>query len=313
VAEFDFIRDFVRPFGVPPAPVGPGDDCAVVPSSRTPLCVTTDAVVEGVHFTLRHFSWEDVGHKALAVNLSDLAAMGAVPSWFVCALALPRGARSAQVRALARGMAPLAREAGIRLVGGNFTQAKELSVTLTAAGRVGARGALLRSGGRPGDQLYVSGTLGDARLGLACLGMRRAPRAQLRQRRPRPRLGLGLLSAHYASAGIDISDGLVGDLGHLCNASRVGARVSLAALPVSSELRKEAGRHAWRWAVAGGEDYELLLAVPRKAVRAFERASRRAGHSVANVGELTRRRAVVFVDARGRPTAVPHGFEHFTP
>jgi thiamine-monophosphate kinase len=282
----------------------------VLPSPRGQLCVTTDSVVEGVHFTRRHFTLADVGYKALAVNLSDLASMGARPGWFVCAVCAPAKTSLADVQALARGMAPLAKAEGISLVGGNFSRAKELSLTITAAGDVTHGRALLRGGGRRGDALYVSGTLGDARLGLACLGMRRSPGAQARQRRPEPRTRLGLFARRFASACIDVSDGLAGDLAHLCAASGVGAEVSVEALPVSAELRAAAGRDAWRWALTGGEDYELLVAIPARRTAAFERACAKAGERVTRIGQLGGR-AVRLLGPRGQRVAPPGGFDHF--
>src|SRR5262249_53415140 len=160
---------------------------------------------------------EDIGHKALATNLSDLAAMGAIPRWFVCAWALPPRTPKDFVRRVARGMAPLARAHRIHLVGGNFTRAREISLTLACGGCVARWGALLRSGGKPGDLLYVSGTLGDARLGLLELRTRtRSSPAIQRQRRPTPRVALGRLARTLARAAIDVSDGLAVDLAELC-------------------------------------------------------------------------------------------------
>ncbi len=296
-------------------PVGPGDDCAVLNPPRGQECVTTDAVVEGVHFTRPAFSLADVGHKALAVNLSDLAAMGARPTWFVCAVGLSRGDGPRQVEQLAQGMAALARVHRIALVGGNFTRAPGLSVTLTAAGAVAQGRALLRNGARPGDRLYVSGTLGEARLGVSLL---RAPRpgggpAMLRQRRPTPKVRLGLVAARFAHAAIDVSDGLAQDLGHLCRASRAAARVEVERLPVSPALVRLAGGRAaaLKLALAGGEDYELCLAVPEARAAAFERASARAGERVTCVGRFGPGRRPAFVDGRGRPFAPPAGFDHF--
>ncbi|HEX4620771.1 MAG TPA: thiamine-phosphate kinase, partial [Myxococcaceae bacterium] len=309
--EFELISVFTAPFRAPRAPRGPGDDCAVLAPVRGQLCVTTDAVVEGVHFTRRHFSYEDIGYKALAVNLSDLASMGARPVWFVCAVGLPRTVEGGAVRAMARGMARLARAHRVALVGGNFTRAPELSLTLTAAGEVPRGAALLRGGGRSGDVLYVSGVLGDARLGLACLGMQRAPHAQARQRRPKPRIQLGLISRRFATACIDISDGLAGDLGHLRKASRAGAEVDLGRLPVSRELRASAGDDAWRWALAGGEDYELLIAVPERRTTAFERACHATRERVTRIGRLTGGSALVFRHPGGRRVRPPRSFDHF--
>ena len=307
LSEFSLIEAFVALFPRPRVRLGPGDDCALLAPSRHALCVTTDAVVQDVHFSRAHFSPEDIGHKALAVNLSDLAAMGARPAWFLCALALPADFPAEDTLRLGRGMARLARESHIALVGGNVTRARELGVTLSVAGHAPPR-PLTRAGGRPGDLLYVSGTLGEARLGLRQLqaGVRRGEAVQ-RQRRPVPRLALGRLAARFASAGMDLSDGLSQDLGQLCRASGVGARVELARLPLSRRVARDLGAGG---ALAGGEDYELLLAVPPARARAFERACGRGGHSVTRVGELTRGRERVILDAAGHPLPPPPGHDH---
>lgn len=317
MGEFASIEAFVGEFPRLPAPLGPGDDCAVVPSSKRPLCLTTDAVVEGVHFRRADGPLSDVGHKALAVNLSDLAAMGARPAWFLCALAAP-SLSLAEARALGRGMAALARRYRVSLVGGNVTRASELSLTLTAAGTTGRRAPLLRSGGRPGDTLFVSGTLGGARLGLRSLrawrpGLR-FPSAERRQRRPEPKVALGLLAARYASAAIDVSDGLVQDLGWLLRASSVGAEVELASLPLDADVLRAFPRRgqALRTALVGGEDYELLLAVPPRRARAFARACVRAGEAVTAIGHLVKGKGLRLLDAEGRPSPLPvSGFDHF--
>ncbi len=307
--EFSLIERFLAHFPRARVPVGPGDDCAVLAPTHGALSVTTDAVVEGVHFTRAWFSPEDIGHKALAVNLSDLAAMGATPRWFLCALALPRDFPGRELRGLARGMSALAREHRIALVGGNFTSARELSITITAAGELQGP-ALTRGGGQPGDILYMSGTLGEARLGLIQLqaGRRRGP-AILRQRRPIPRVALGRLASRFASAGMDVSDGLAQDLGHLCDASGVGAEVEITHLPLSPAVRAELGAEG---ALAGGEDYELLLAIPPERAQAFERACTRRGERVTRIGRLIRGRRRVLRAADGRLLTPPAGFDHFT-
>lgn len=308
--EFSLIELFLSRFERAKVLVGPGDDCAVLAPSRGAQCITTDAVVEDVHFTRAAFSPEDIGHKALAVNLSDLAAMGARPRWFVCALALPRDFPRRELLGLARGMSALAREHGIALVGGNFTSARELSLTLTVAGELPVGVApLLRSGGRPGELLYVSGTLGDARLGLAQLqrGVRRSA-SILRQKRPVPRVALGQLALRFASAGMDLSDGLAQDLGHLCAASRVGAELEPDRLPLSRAVRTSLGPEG---ALKGGEDYELLLAVPVKRAVAFERACGRAGERVTRVGRLLAGPVGHLQDLRGRALHRLAGFDHF--
>jgi thiamine-monophosphate kinase len=308
--EFTFIDLFLSHFPRARVPVGPGDDCAVLAPSRRAQCITTDAVVEDVHFKRAWFSPEDIGHKALAVNLSDLASMGAVPRWFVCALALPRDFPRRELAGLARGMSALAREYGISLVGGNITSARELSITLTAAGDLPPGTApLTRAGGRPGDMLYVSGTLGDARLGLQHLQAgRRRSAAILRQKRPVPRVALGRLASRFASAGLDLSDGLAQDLGHLCAASRVGAELELEHLPLSRAVRASLGAEG---ALAGGEDYELLLAVPPERTSAFERACLRMEEPITRIGRLTPGPPGHIHDALGRSLRLPAGFDHF--
>ncbi len=309
-----FRREGVRTEGLDAGIViGPGDDCAVLrPGTATELCVTTDALVEDVHFTRAAFSPSDIGHKALAVNLSDLASMGADPTWFVCALALPDSIGTRELDGIARGMAKLARTAGIALVGGNFTRARELSLTLTVAGEL-PRGHALGRGGHPGDRLFVSGTLGDARLGLERL--RQDPRARgpevARQRRPMPRLVLGRLARRHASAAIDLSDGLSQDVGHLCGASGVGAIIRLASLPLSAAVKKAWGPRAAFEAAIGGEDYELLLAVPPRSVNALRNACAQAGEQVTEIGELTADRSIVLFDAEGQAVERPGGFDHF--
>jgi thiamine-monophosphate kinase len=265
------------------------------------LCVTTDQVVEGVHFVRPGFTWEEIGHKALAVNLSDLAAMGANPLWFVCAIAGPRGLTLKKVRALGRGMASLARRHGIALVGGNFSSSPVLTLTLTVMGKVPRGRALLRSGGRAGDLLYVSGTLGGARAALS--GRRHQAHWRTRQNTPEPRLALGLLARSFARAAVDVSDGLANDLGHLCEASRVGAELVLSSLPIERGATLEE-------ALSGGEDYELILAVPPVKAPAFEAACRRAGEAIARIGRLVTGRGVVGVGERG-PRRLEGGFDHF--
>jgi thiamine-monophosphate kinase len=193
-----------------------------------------------------------------------------------------------------------------------------LSITLTLAGEVPRGKALLRSGAKAGDVLYVSGTLGDARLGYELLSHPRhrshEPRPSTplrRQRRPEPRLELGLMARAWATAAVDISDGLAQDLGHLCEASKVGAKVELAKLPVSRALRLHAGVEAPLWAARGGEDYELLLTVPKTHAARFEKACERADQKVTQIGEITRGRKVELFGARGfRPTGL-RGFDHF--
>jgi len=254
VTEFERIDIFTSLLPHPRAPHGPGDDCAVLPPSRAPTCVTTDAVVEHIHFTRPAFSLADIGHKALAVNLSDLAAMGAKPTWWLCALGLPKTFTANDLRALATGLRPLAVEHGLQLLGGNVTASPVLTLTLTLAGE--AKRPLLRSKAKPGQLLYVTGTLGGAAAGL------HLPKLRAMQRRPTPQVKLGLQAARRnASAAIDISDGLLADLGHLCTASGVRANLASAALPIHPLIQKHP--RGLDWALNGGEDYQLLVSSGR--------------------------------------------------
>jgi thiamine-monophosphate kinase len=308
--EFELIARFTRPFsrgeGVL---VGIGDDAAVLrPPPGEDLVATVDAVVEGVHFDPR-FAPAEIGWKALAVNLSDLAAMGARPLWALVALATPRPADTGRLVGIGRGVAACARRHGVSVVGGNVTAAREVSVTVTVLGAVRRGRALLRSGGRPGDLLVVSGTLGDAALGI---GHAVARALRTRQRRPSPRLALGRAAAGVARAAIDVSDGLLQDLGHLCEASGTGARVDADRLPLSGAYRRavRGRRDPLAGALSGGEDYELLLAVPPGRIGEMRAAARAARTPVTIVGELERRPGVRVVQG-GREIHPRHaGHDH---
>ena len=300
-SEFDLIDEFLRPFprgsGVR---IGPGSDCAALAvRPGLQLVVSTDAVVDHVHFDLRRFSPEDVGWKALAVNLSDLAAAAARPRWFLCALGVPRSSRTLQIaRRIARGMAPLARRFSCALVGGNVTAAKEWSVTITAMGE--ARRPLSRRGARAGDALVVVGTLGDAAAGLRPYPAAAAIRAQ---RRPAPLVRDGLVAGGFASAAIDVSDGFLQDLGHLCRESRVGAVVECSALPLGRAAR--ALPFGMELALGGGEDYALILSVPRSRLPALRKRLK-----VAEVGRVIRGSSIHLTEL-GQPRPLPRrtGFD----
>jgi thiamine-monophosphate kinase len=307
--EFELIDRFLRPFaqGGAGLVLGPGDDCAVVrPSSKSDLCVTTDATVEDVHFTFERFSNADIGYKALAVNLSDLAAMGAAPRWFVCSLACrPRDV--AHLPGIARGMSRLAAKAGIVLVGGNLSRAEQLSVHITAAGEVPAGKAMTRSGARAGDHLYVTGTLGDAALAIAMRQVHALPESAFaRQARPTPRLEAGRVALPFATAAIDISDGLLQDVWQVARASGVGVSVDARLVPRSAVF---VGLNAnLDLALTGGEDYELALFVPARKAQDFERAMRDAGEKVTQIGEAHRGRRITVENA---PHLKSWGHDHF--
>jgi thiamine-monophosphate kinase len=211
--------------------------------------------------------------------------MGARPLWALCALALPRDADLRRVARLGAGLARCARAFGLALAGGNVTAARDLSLTVTVLGAVPHRAALLRAGARPGDLIAVSGTLGDAALGLEP----GAPAAAVRrQRRPEPRVALGLALRRVAHACIDLSDGLLQDLGHVCEASRCGAEVDLGALPLSRAYRAAVKGREDRYALAvtGGEDYELCAAIPPRRWARAEAAARAAGAPLTVIGRF---------------------------
>jgi thiamine-monophosphate kinase len=269
LTETGLIERFFRACGAQRADValGIGDDAALlsVPAGCE-LVATTDTLVAGVHFP--HGSPAgSIGHRALAVNLSDIAAMGARPCWALLALTLPQ-AEEAWLSEFAAGFGGLAREHRVALVGGDTTQGP-LCITVQALGVVAAGGALRRSGARAGDALFVSGTPGDAAAGLALeqsrLAAPPAERDYLRERflLPTPRVALGERLREFASACIDVSDGLLGDAGKLARASGVAAQLDFEALPLSAALRNAVGEERARLlALSGGDDYELCFTVP---------------------------------------------------
>ncbi|MGV3624572.1 MAG: thiamine-phosphate kinase [Archangium sp.] len=306
--EFELIQTFVAQFQVPKSPAGPGDDCAVV-GKRGASCVTTDALVEDVHFTRTTFSFEDIGHKALAVNLSDLAAMGARADWFTVAFGLPENVDAKALTQIGRGMSALAQAHRATLIGGNVTSARQLSITITASGVLDGA-PLLRAKAKPGDGIYVSGPIGNAAAGLDCLrDGRDVPALVEAQRRPAPHFAFSKLAKKFASAGIDVSDGLAQDLGHLCKASKVGAELWSSMLPMTEQLLLHAGEQALDRALTGGEDYVLLVTVPRRRCMEFEVAMQKANLFCARVGEIVRGESVTL---DGRPLRGRLGFQHRT-
>jgi len=320
LSEFELIRRF---FTHPArgAVLGVGDDAAIVRARRgQELVVTTDMLVAGRHF--RHDDDpEQLGHKALAVNLSDIAAMGATPRWATLALALPR-ADARWLTAFSRGFMRLARRHGVDLVGGDTTRGP-LNICVQIMGEVPRGRALRRDGARAGDDVWVSGTLGDAALALAAIKGRihlaRHERRTLESKlhAPEPRIALGAALLGVAHSAIDVSDGLVADLGHICERSRVAAVVQFNRLPASAIMRRNLGRPAARAALlAGGDDYELVFTAGRSRRNAVARLSRRLRLKLTRIGRVTRRRRgaqrVTVLDAASRPIAVKRGgYEHF--
>lgn len=274
LGEFDLIdRYFSRRGSRRDVLLGVGDDAALlaVPPGRT-LVAATDTLVEGRHF-LPDAPPQSVGHQALAVNLSDLAAMGAEPAWALLSLSLPE-ADATWLDAFASGLYALAESHGVALVGGDTVRGPRV-VTVTALGFVEDGTALRRATARPGDLLYVSGWPGEAAAGLEALRGVPAPAPDdalvRRYRYAEPRLALGRALRGRASAAMDVSDGLLGDLRKLCKASGVGARIDLERLPVSNELaRRHSRSDCERLVLFGGDDYELLFAVPAPDASAME-------------------------------------------
>jgi thiamine-monophosphate kinase len=298
------------------AALGVGDDCALLtPEPGMQLCISSDMLVEGRHF-LSTVPPQRLGHKALAVNLSDLAACGAEPLAFTLALALPRADESF-LAPFAEGLWALADRHGIELVGGDTT-AGPLNVCITVFGQVPSGQALLRSGARAGDELWVSGTLGDARAALECFrgtleldgsafeALRRAMET------PEPRVALGRRLHGIAHSAIDISDGLLGDLGHLMRRSGVGARVELAGLPRSEHLRALPSEVQRRCLLHGGDDYELLFSAAPERHGDVLAAGRAARVPVSRIGRIEAGATLVVVDDDGRMLdESAHGFDHF--
>lgn len=319
MTEFELIRAYFASSPVTRADVrvGVGDDAAlVVPPPGTELVLTADALLAGVHFHA-DVAPAALGHKALAVNLSDLAAMGADPAWFLLALTLPSPTVSSWLESFAQGVYALAQAHAVQLVGGDVARGP-LAIAITAIGTVPAGKGLLRSGARPGDRIYVTGTLGDAALALAARRGERAftprERAQLdaRLERPTPRLGQGQALRQLASSAIDVSDGLLADLGHVLEASAVGARVELAALPLSPVYRRRLGELGWDYALAGGDDYELCFTVPPAAAARVEALGREGAVPMTAIGEVTAARGVAVLDPDGRHYRAQRlGYDHF--
>jgi thiamine-monophosphate kinase len=287
--------------------VGIGDDAAVVrPKEGVEWVLTTDAFLENVHFLSRVHPPEAVGYKALARATSDLAAMGARPLYFLLSLALPAGCTGKWYDGFLEGMARAARTFGLTLAGGDTTRSTLAAINLTIIGEVKSGQAVLRSGARPENLICVSGTLGEAELGLQLL-QRRGPKKwkkQLLQKHlyPEPRLHLGqwLAKKGRATAMIDTSDGLSTDLRHLCESSGVGAKLWAAKIPkvvLPSEAQK-IGLDPLRLALDGGDDYELLFTVPKRMERHLPRAVR--GVPITVIGEITWEKRILLVDDAGR-------------
>jgi thiamine-monophosphate kinase len=302
--------------------LGIGDDAAVLRVPRgAQLIVTTDALVAGVHF-LPHTAPRSLGHRALAVNLSDLAAMGADPSWMLLSLVLPQS-DSAWLRGFSAALNALARRERVALVGGNLSRGP-LSITIALAGLAPRGAELRRDGARVGDDLYVSGTLGDAAAGLELLrhavrgttarGLARA-RRKLQQRfeYPSARIALGRALRGVATACIDVSDGLYVDASRLLRSSGCGADLEIDSVPLSRALRRVFGAEAMRFALTGGEDYELCFTAPVRHAAKVSRLGQRLGVPLTRIGRVRRGRGLTLkgLDAKSVTQFSARLFDHF--
>ena len=321
MGEFELIRRYfqhaLRPDGVA---LGNGDDCALLaPAPGMRLAVSTDMLVEGRHF-LSTVDPEALGHKALAVNLSDLAAMGAKPLAFTLALSLPR-ADEAWLAGFSKGLLALADAHGCALVGGDTT-AGPLNICITVFGQVPQHQALRRDAARVGDDVYVSGTLGDARLALEVFRgkahLDAADFATVRQRmeRPTPRVALGLALRGVAHAAADVSDGLLGDLGHILAASGTGAELRvgdmLDSIAVSPILTSAGAHFLPDFVLNGGDDYELVFTAPPSARMQVSHAAHTAQTPVTRIGTITASPSLKCVGPDGAPvTLTTRSFDHF--
>ncbi len=307
--------------------IGIGDDCAVI---RRPegwvWLLTTDCLIEDIHFRLRYTSLEDLGAKAVAVNVSDVAAMGGRPRFALLTLGLSEATAVEDADALYRGVRRSCDHYGVSLVGGDTTRAPRMLLSIVLIGEQEEDSVVSRSGARPGDEIYVTGTLGDAVMGFALLEEGQTPETASpdvqwllhRHLAPQPRLRAGrrIAEAGLATAMIDISDGLATDLKRLCTASAVGAHIHLQRLPRSSPLKAvapERGLDPLEVALTGGEDYELLFAVPPGKGAALAPALLTSGPVITHIGTITTAGEGIVVqepDGRVRPLA-EEGFNHF--
>ena len=291
--------------------LGIGDDAALLaPPPGRQLVVTADTLNDGVHFP-RGTSPADVGWKALAGTLSDLASMGAEPAWCTLSLSLPQS-DPAWIEGFLDGFLDLAGQHGIALVGGDTTRGP-LSIAVTAMGLVEPGRALRRDGARVGDEVWVTGTLGDAAGGLALLDREPVPALRARLDRPTPRVAAGRALAGIATACVDVSDGLLADLGHVCARSHVAAHLDVDALPASAALREafgEADRIALQ--ASGGDDYELCFTAPADAGGDIDAVSAQLGLRFTRIGRIVAGEGVHPVDAKSQPWSSPRrGYDHF--
>jgi thiamine-monophosphate kinase len=322
IDEFELIERIRKAVSRPDSAVevGIGDDAAVIHlGGGRRLLLTTDALVGGVHFDPLAEPPEDVGRRAVAANVSDIAAMGGRPRWLLVSLVAPAEADAAWVEALHRGLAAAAAEAGAVIVGGNLARGRDLVVSLTVAGEASSA-PLRRDGARPGDALFLSGPVGASAAGrrgaeAGVTGAHELHSLRRRYLRPPFRLDAAAVLVGTADAAIDISDGLVQDLGHLADASRVGLRLRLADIPLAFGHPRRDARPDLELALGGGEDYELVAAVPPRNVPLASRLAADAGVGLYRFGEVVEDLApgtIVGIEADGTERVLDRrGFRHF--
>ncbi len=316
MSEFDLIRRYFT-WPTRQTRLAVGDDAALLDAQGT-LAISTDALLEGRHF-FTDVDPQALGHKALAVNLSDLAAMGAQPLAFTLALGLPaqRAGDDLWMQAFSLGMRALADHFQCDLIGGDTTMSPMVMISITVIGQLEPIHALLRSNARVGDDIYVSGCLGDAAYALHALQTGQPVPDTLRQRleRPTPRVHLGRALGRMAHAAIDISDGLAGDLPHLLQASGVGAALHLEAVPCSPDLLAASAHvsreQQWRWALAGGDDYELCFTAAPEQRAPLQQWARDHQLALTRVGQIESAPGLRYF-YQGQPLSFDlHGFDHF--
>lgn len=314
LSEFELIAQVFAPLATSKAALGLKDDVALLaPRTGQELVLKTDAIVEGVDF-FPNDPPHTIAQKALRVNLSDLAAKGARPTGYLLTLILPKTTKQSWIRAFAKGLAEDQRRFGIALLGGDMSStAGPVTISITAVGTIAKGRAVLRSGARAGDLVFVTGTIGDAGGGLAALQAKRriAPLIS-RYRIPEPRVAFGPTLRGLATASLDVSDGLLADLGHIAETSKVHIDVEATRIPLSPALRKVWGSDAPVRAATAGDDYEIAFTAPRAKRAAVLRAAEAANTPVTEIGFVMPGRGVALLGSDGRPMPVARkGWEHF--
>lgn len=320
MTEFELIKQYfaTQILRRPDVERGIGDDAAIVtPPSGKSLAITTDTLISGVHFPENTIPY-DIGYKSLAVNLSDLAAMGASPAWALLAITLPE-ASTAWIQEFCDGFFTLANRHQVQLIGGDITHAKTLSITVQAIGLVPANQAILRSGAKPNDLIYISGSLGDAGLGLQIKNKQISTTPELEHRllerlnRPEPRIATGEHLCGIATAAIDISDGLAADLSHILEESKVGAIVQVDDIPLSEEAKQILTQEeAIKLALTAGDDYELCFTVPPHKQAELEASLTKIACRFTCIGKITTKTGLDLRHQDGRKyNGAILGYQHF--